>query len=97
MGAPLGDNATLVKLAQRDPGNLPTLVSTASVLGIVQADVAAELGPSRDTPVVCGAPDVFAAAIGAGAMADFAGRITTADITTRTPPARIFTPAASTS
>lgn len=75
VGAPLCYNATLVKLSRRDENKLPELVPTGSVLGTVQSGVAAELGLSSNTPVVCGAPDLHTAAIGAGAVADFAGHI----------------------
>lgn len=75
VGAPIGYSAALVKLARRDPNQLPTLVPTGSVLGTVSANIGAELGLSPDTPVVCGAPDLHTAAIGAGAVADFAGHI----------------------
>ena len=47
------------------------------MLGTLLPAVAAELGarPSGHTPVVCGVPDLHTAAIGPGAVHDFAGHI----------------------
>lgn len=78
-GAPVAYHDTLVALAGRDPSRLPPLRPTGSVLGPLSAGCAAEFGdwPSlpAGTPVVCGVPDLHTAAMGAGAVADFAGHI----------------------
>src|SRR5450759_487718 len=74
-GAEVAYNATLIELARRDRAKLPDLIATGSVLGTLLPDVAAELGLPVSTPVVCGVPDLHTAAIGAGAVADFAGHI----------------------
>jgi xylulokinase len=75
VGAPVAYNASLARLAARDIAKLPPLIATGSVLGTLRASIASELGLAVDTPVVCGAPDLHTAAIGAGAVADFAGHI----------------------
>ena len=65
----------LVRRAGRDPGRLPELVATGSVLGPVAADVGKQLGiPS--VPVVCGVPDLHTAFIGSGAVAPYEAHIT---------------------
>jgi len=78
-GADVGYNASLVGLAGRDPSRLPTLRPTGAVLGPLSSGCAAEFGASQwlpeGTPVVCGLPDLHTAAMGAGAVGDFAGHI----------------------
>ncbi|HEY4887908.1 MAG TPA: FGGY-family carbohydrate kinase [Candidatus Dormibacteraeota bacterium] len=65
----------LVKRSGRDPGRLPELVPTGSVLGSVLPEVAGELGiPS--VPVVCGVPDLHTAFIGSGAVAPYDAHVT---------------------
>ena len=73
--APVAYHATLTRLAGRDTTKLAELVPTGSVLGTLQPSVAELIGLNPATPVVCGAPDLHTAAIGAGAVADFAGHI----------------------
>ncbi len=73
--AALGYHPTLVRLAGREAAKLPPLLATGATLGTVRADVAADLGLPGDVPVVCGVPDLHTAAMGAGAVADFAGHI----------------------
>ena len=58
---------SLVRRYGRNPALLPPLRPTGSVLGTVQPSVAAELGVASNVPVVCGAPDFFAAHLGSGA------------------------------
>jgi len=58
---------SLVRRYGRNPALLPPLRPTASVLGTVAPSVAAELGVAPSAPVVCGAPDFFAAHLGSGA------------------------------
>jgi xylulokinase len=78
-GAPTEFNRTLIHLARRDRSRLPELRPTGALLGPLSAAAASELGGSpflpAGTPVVCGVPDLHTAAMGAGAVADFAGHI----------------------
>jgi len=69
-------DANLVRRAKRDPGRLPPLVPTGSILGTVLPDVADALGIPTDVPVVCGIPDLHAAVIGSGAVEPFATHLT---------------------
>ena len=73
--ASLRYDPTMLHLARRTTNKLPGLIATGSTLGTLLADVAAALGIEGDTPVVCGVPDLHTAAMGAGAVADFAGHI----------------------
>ena len=66
----------LVRHAQRDPGKLPPLVPTGSVLGPMLPAVAEELGVRPGAPVVTGIPDLHAAVIGSGAVEPFATHVT---------------------
>jgi xylulokinase len=61
----------LLAIAGLDRGKLPDLVPTATVLGNLRPEAAAELGLPETAQVVSGAPDVMASAIGAGTVADF--------------------------
>jgi xylulokinase len=61
----------LLRLAGLDRGKLPDLVPSATVLGPLAPEAAAALGLPPTTQVVTGAPDIMAAAIGAGTVADF--------------------------
>jgi xylulokinase len=78
-GAGVAYNDTLVRLARRSRERLPELLPTGSQQGGLLAVVANEIGAPdvlpAGTPVVCGAPDLHTAAIGAGAVADYAGHI----------------------
>lgn len=62
----------LIRLTRMPRDKLPDLRPTASVLGPLTAAVAAELRLSPATQVVAGTPDLHSAAIGSGAVADFA-------------------------
>jgi xylulokinase len=62
----------LVRDCGLDSAKLPEIVPCTAVLGPLQADVAAALGLSTDVQVVAGAIDNTAAAIGAGAVEDYA-------------------------
>ncbi len=62
----------LIRRARRDPGRLPPLLPTGSVLGPLRAEVADELGVAAGAPVVTGLPDLHAAVIGSGAVAPYA-------------------------
>ncbi|HEX2157934.1 MAG TPA: FGGY-family carbohydrate kinase [Actinomycetes bacterium] len=61
----------LLGLTGLDRDKLPDLVPTASVLGTLAPPAAAALGLPPTAPVVTGAPDILASAIGAGTVADF--------------------------
>jgi xylulokinase len=61
----------LLRLAGLDRAKLPELVPTATVLGTLAPAAAAALGLPPTARVVTGAPDLMAAAIGAGTIADF--------------------------
>lgn len=65
----------LVRLAGLERDKLPDLVPTGSVLGGLDASAAAELGLVAGTPVVAGTGDLHSAAVGSGAVTDFAGHL----------------------
>jgi xylulokinase len=67
--------AELVRRSGRDPGRLPELRPTGSVLGPVLQEVGEELG-IPPVPVVCGVPDLHTAFLGSGAVAPYEGHIT---------------------
>jgi len=78
----------LVRKARRDPGRLPPLLPTGSVLGPILPEVADALGLPEGIPVVCGLPDLHAAVLGSGAIEPFATHVTvstTAWISSRVP------------
>jgi xylulokinase len=54
---------------------LPELVPTGSVIGGVTPVAAAELGLLAGTPVIAGTGDLHSAAVGSGAVEDFAGHL----------------------
>ena len=88
VGAALGYADSLVKRTRRDPGRLPELVPTGSVLGPMLPEVAGELGVEPGAPVVCGIPDLHAAVVGSGAVAPYETHLavsTTSWIGTRVP------------
>jgi xylulokinase len=62
----------LIRLAGIDAAKLPPLKSAVDVLGPLRAEVAAEWGVPAGVPVVMGTPDIVSAAIGSGAVDDFA-------------------------
>jgi xylulokinase len=78
-GAPTAYDPSLVRLAGRAPAKLPELRATGSTLGSVTEAVASAIGGPAvlpaGTPVVCGVPDLHTAAMGAGAVSDYAGHI----------------------
>jgi xylulokinase len=61
---------TLVRMSGIDPDKFPELVRCTDILGPLTRESAAELGLDGKTPVVAGAIDATAAAIGSGAIAD---------------------------
>lgn len=58
-----------------DLAKLPELCPPASVVGTLTPDSADQLGLSRDVQVVAGTGDTTAAAVGAGAVEDYAGHL----------------------
>ena len=65
----------LVRRSGFDLAKLPELVPPATVVGTLLPEVASELGLSTDVRVVAGTGDTTSAAIGAGAVADYAGHL----------------------
>lgn len=68
-------DAGLLKDSGIDPDKFPEIEPCDAVIGDVLPDVAAELGLAPHTKVVAGAIDVTAAAIGSGAVEDFAAHL----------------------
>ncbi len=66
---------TLLRWAGVERERLPELKRASDVLGPVTPAVAAELGIPEGAPVVMGTPDVMSAAIGSGAVEDYAGHL----------------------
>jgi xylulokinase len=62
----------LIEMATIDPDKLPELKRAVDVLGPLTEDAAQALGLNRDTCVIVGTPDVQSAALGSGAIQDFA-------------------------
>jgi xylulokinase len=63
----------LLRIAGLERDKFPDLVAMDAVIGPVLPDVAEQLGLAPGTPVMAGACDLHAAAIGAGAIRDGAG------------------------
>lgn len=61
----------LLKNMSIDPDKLPKISLCIDVIGTLKANVAEELGLSRDVKVVAGALDYTSAAIGSGAVLDY--------------------------
>jgi len=68
-------DATLMAMAGLERSKLPDLVPTASVLGGLSAGAADELGLLPGTAVTTGTGDLHSAAVGSGAVADYAGHL----------------------
>ncbi len=66
---------SVMGLAGLERAKLPDLVPTGSVLGGLTPGAAAELGLLLGTPVVAGTGDMHSAAVGSGAVADYAGHL----------------------
>jgi xylulokinase len=66
---------SLLDLFGVDRAQFPDLVPATSVLGPLRDAVATELGVPAGIPVVGGTPDLQSAAIGSGAVHDFAGHL----------------------
>jgi xylulokinase len=62
----------LIRMVKIDKNKFPSnLVKSTDILGPLKADIADELGLSKNTKVIAGAPDVPSAAIGSGAVQDY--------------------------
>ncbi len=66
----LSYDSVLVRRAGLDPGKLPPLVETGSLVGTVQPQVASDLGISPEAQVVTGTPDLHSGALGCGAIGE---------------------------
>ena len=65
----------LIKMAGISREKLPDLKRSTDIIGPVKKEIARELGLSESTRVVMGTPDIHSAAIGSGAIDDFAGHL----------------------
>lgn len=65
----------LLRMATLERAKLPDLKRADELLGPIQPEVAAELGLSPATQVVMGTPDLHSAAIGSGAVSDYAAHL----------------------
>ncbi len=65
-------NKGLISVLGLDAAKLPEIVACSDVIGTLKADVAEELGLSKDIKIVAGSIDNTAAAIGSGAVEDYA-------------------------
>jgi xylulokinase len=68
-------DAQLLRMSGVTRAQLPDLVDATDVVRPLTADVANELGVPAGIPVIGGTPDVQSAAIGSGAVADYAGHL----------------------
>ena len=68
-------DAELLALCGLQESQLPPLVPSASVVGEVLADVAADWGLAPGTKVVTATGDVHSAVVGSGALGDFEGHL----------------------
>jgi xylulokinase len=65
----------LISMLGLDADKLPEIVACSEVIGTVKADVAEALGLQTDVKVIAGSIDNTAAAIGAGAVEDYAAHL----------------------
>jgi xylulokinase len=63
---------TLLKMAGLERSKLPDLVPSATIMGQLRPEAADELGLPAGLPVATGTGDVHSAAVGSGAVTDFA-------------------------
>jgi xylulokinase len=68
-------NDDLIKMAGIEKEKLPELKQATDIIGPVKKDIARELGLKESTCVIMGTPDIHSAAIGSGAIDDFAGHL----------------------
>jgi len=65
----------LIEMAGISRKKLPELKQATDIIGTVKKEIARELGLNKSTRVVMGTPDIHSAAIGSGAIEDFAGHL----------------------
>jgi len=65
----------LIKMTGISKKKLPDLKRSTDIIGPVKKKIARELGLNESTQVVMGTPDIHSAAIGSGAIDDFAGHL----------------------
>ena len=75
VGSAIGYVPELIRRSGRDAARLPELLSTGSVLGPLEAGVAADLGVAP-VPVVAGIPDLHTSFIGSGAVEPYQAHMT---------------------
>ena len=68
-------DAGLIRMAGLERSKLPDLVPSATVMGNLTEAAATELGVPAGLPVATGTGDVHSAAVGSGAVADFAAHL----------------------
>jgi sugar (pentulose or hexulose) kinase len=67
---------TLFKIYKIDKNKFPKkLLWSTDILGPIKEELALELGLKEDVKIVMGAPDLYAAAIGSGAVRDYEGHL----------------------
>jgi xylulokinase len=66
---------TLLRMAGLERAKLPDLVPSATIMGHLRPEAADELGLPAGLPVATGTGDVHSAAIGSGAVTDFAAHL----------------------
>ncbi|MGH9018260.1 MAG: xylulokinase [Acidimicrobiales bacterium] len=71
----IGYDDTLLRMAGIDRAKLPDLVPSATVMGQLRPEAADALGLPAGLPVATGTGDVHSAAVGSGAVTDFAGHL----------------------
>ena len=71
----IGYHEGLLKLTGLDREKLPELVAAHAVLGELTSESAAALGVPRSAIVVGGTPDMHSAALGSGALEDYASHL----------------------
>jgi xylulokinase len=68
-------DAGLLRMAGLERAKLPDLVPPATIVGPLRADAADQLGLPAGLPVSTGSGDLHSAAVGSGAVADYAGHL----------------------
>ncbi|HEY5026337.1 MAG TPA: FGGY-family carbohydrate kinase, partial [Acidimicrobiales bacterium] len=66
---------SLLHMSGLERSKLPDLVPSATIMGTLRAEAAHELGLPEGVPVATGTGDVHSAAVGSGAVQDFAGHL----------------------
>jgi xylulokinase len=66
---------TLLRMAGLERAKLPDLVPSATIMGQLRPEAAAELGLPVGLPVATGTGDVHSAAVGSGAVSDFSAHL----------------------